>query len=314
MFKIDRHKLNIIIALLLVYVVWGSTYLAMAFAVQSFPSYFMTFLRNFFAALIMLALGFFIKEKSLTKKQKKIAMISGVFLVAANGTVAFVERWLPSGLAAVVVGCLPVWLMVLNWLSFSKIKPSLIKILGGVLGLIGIVLLASEEIHFNFSGWQSGLFIFLNVAILLWAIGSLVQKNLKQMQSLFYFTGLQLFSGSMIVFTISFIFEKPWLMDYTSLASRSVLSLLYLIIFGSVVAFTAFSWLTRNVEPHIVSTYALVNPVIAVLLGWLLGKEKITTNFISAFIFVSIGTFLLLYGDRWLKKNKIYATDLKDSW
>ncbi len=303
MLKIDGYRLKIILAMLVVYVVWGSTYLAMAFAVQSFPSYFMTFLRNFFAAAIMLVCGFFVKESPLTKKEKIIAVISGSFLVAANGTVAFVERWLPSGLAAVVVGSLPVWLMLLNWLGFSKLKPTLSKMTGGFLGLIGIILLAFREIHFDFSGWQSVLFIFLNIAVFMWAMGTLVQKNLKQMKSLFSFTGLQLFSGALLVLTISCIFEKPWLIDYTTLTTLSVVSLLYLIVFGSVVAFTAFSWLTRNVEPHIVSTYALVNPVIAVLLGWLLGKENITVNFIIALIFVSAGTFLLVYGDLWKKKS-----------
>lgn len=128
----------------------------------------------------------------------------------------------------------------------------------------------------------------------LWATGTLVQRGAANVKSGFSFLAVQMASGAAFVLVISLVFERPWSYDWNLVSTRSWLALSYLIVFGSLIGFTAYSWLSRNVEPHLVSTYALVNPVIAVWLGWFLANEPLTAKFVLATALVLIGLVVLM--------------------
>ena len=123
-------------------------------------------------------------------------------------------------------------------------------------------------------------------------------KKARAVKSGFRFATLQMFSGALATGLISLMFEKPWAIDWTQVSDRSWLAFWYLAIFGSVIAFTAFSWISRNAEPHLVATYALVNPLIAVALGWFFYNEVVTMKFALATVLVLIGLSLLIFNGK----------------
>ena len=293
----DRSfRIKLLAAFLSVYIVWGSTYLVILFAIESIPPWSMTALRFIAASLVMGAIALFKKESPLTKDQFKISAFSGVLLVTANGVVCVIEKWVPSGIAAVVIGAMPIWIMLIGWAAFQTGRPQLRKIIGALVGLFGIGLIAVGDT----SSKTTGLFgayapLVLCVSSLLWATGTLVQRKALNVVSGFKFLSAQMMSGAVIALVFSFGFEAPLSFDWSQVSTKSWLALFYLIVFGSLIGFTAYSWLSRNVEPHLVSTYALVNPIIAVWLGWFLANEQLTPTFLSATALVLVGLVLLMF-------------------
>ena len=288
-------KLKLILAFASVYLVWGSTYLGILYAIETIPPWALTAMRFLVAGACMSVFAYFKNEPTLTNAQKKIGVQSGILLVLANGIVCVVEKWVPSGIAAVVIGAMPIWIMLIGWISFGTGRPTLRKIVGACIGLLGIAFIAAGDTHSD----SSGIFgefapLVLLVSSWLWATGTLMQRRLVNMKSGITFLAWQMMSGALTATILSCAFEMPWAYDWSVVTAKSWLALLYLIVFGSLVGFSAYSWLSRNVEPHLVSTYALVNPVIAVLLGWFLANEELTGKFIGATVLVLIGLGLLM--------------------
>ena len=194
-----------------------------------------------------------------------------------------------------IIGAMPIWIMLFNWVAFSRVQPQINRILGAMVGLLGIaVITVGDGASLGIEGnGKLGIFI-LCASSWFWVIGTLCQRRIGNIQSTFRFSGLQMFSGSIITGLLGLIFEKPWLIHYSEISAPSILAFFYLVFFGSVLAFTSYSWLARNVEPHLVSSYALVNPLIAIGLGWLFYDEAITSRFILATLFVLLGLVFLL--------------------
>lgn len=282
-------------AFISVYLVWGSTYLAIRYAIETIPAWTLASTRYLLAAAILGVISFFKKEKALSSAEIKIAAITGILLVLANGFVCVVEYWVPSGIVAVVVGSMPIWILLLNWIGFAHERPSLHKILGAVIGISGVALIASgKAAPMAPSEYAQYGVLILCGSSLIWSLGTLMQRGVSKGSSVFRYSGLQMFSGALVAGLICLVFEKPWRIDMDTISRSSIYAHLYLVTFGSVIGFTAYSWLSRNVEPHLVSTYALVNPVIAVGLGWVFYDEPITSKFIGATLLVIIGLSLLM--------------------
>lgn len=291
----SASRIKIVLAFLAVYLVWGSTYLGILYAIETIPPWSLTAMRFIAASLCIGAFSLLKKEAALPTSQKKIAMVSGVLLVLANGIVCVVEKWVPSGIAAVVIGAMPIWIMLIGWMGFQTGRPELRKIVGACVGLAGIALIAVGDTHSDTTG-IFGEFapLVLLVSSWLWATGTLVQRRVGTLNSGIKFLTLQMGSGAIAATLLAVFFESPWNHDWAGVTTKSWLALLYLIIFGSLIGFTAYSWLSRNVQPHLVSTYALVNPVIAVWLGWFLAGEELTGKFVGATTLVVVGIALLM--------------------
>ena len=288
-------KVLLILAFASVYIVWGSTYLGILYAIETIPPWSLTSMRFILASLVMGLAALIKREAPLSRLEMKYSALSGVLLVSANGFVCVNEKWVPSGIAAVVIGSMPIWIMLIGWIGFQTSRPEFHKILGACIGLLGIAMIAAGDTHSN----QTGIFgayapLALCISSWLWATGTLVQRKANAVKSGLSFLTVQMASGAATVVLISCVFEQPWSYDWNLVSTRSWYALLYLIIFGSLFGFTAYSWLARNVEPHLVSTYALVNPVIAVWLGWFLVDEPLTAKFVFSTALVLVGIVILM--------------------
>lgn len=288
-------KTLLILAFASIYIIWGSTYLGILYAIETIPPWALTSMRFLVASSCMAIASKIKREAPLTKDQVKYSALSGVLLVSANGFVCVIEKWVPSGIAAVVIGSMPIWIMLIGWMGFQMARPNLQKIVGACVGLIGITMIAVGDTHSN----ETGIFgayasLALCISSWLWATGTLLQRKATHVKSGLSFLAVQMASGAAAVVLISCLFEQPWNYDWHSVSAKSWYALLYLIVFGSLIGFTAYSWLARNVEPHLVSTYALVNPVIAVWLGWFLVDEPLTAKFIVSTMLVLLGVIILM--------------------
>jgi drug/metabolite transporter (DMT)-like permease len=288
-------KFKLIAAFASVYIVWGSTYLAILYAIDTLPPWTLTAMRFVVASLCIGVVALIRREGPLSRLEKKTAFQSGVLLVLANGIVCVLEKWVPSGIAAVVIGAMPIWIMMVGWAAFGTGRPDLRKTGGATIGLLGIAMIAAGNSQKS-SGDTFAQFapLVLCVSSLLWATGTLLQRKATNVKSGISFLAVQMASGAGAAVLMSFVFESPLTFDWASVSSNSWLALAYLIVFGSLIGFTAYSWLSRNVEPHLVSTYALVNPIIAVWLGWFLRDEPLTGKFVLATALVLIGLTVLM--------------------
>lgn len=289
---------TMVICFLAVYIVWGSTYLAIRYAIDSLPPWTLAGLRFLSAALLMSLISRWKKEAPLSRQERTIALVSGAFLITANGIVCVSEKWVSTGIVSVIVGAMPIWIMLMGWTFFGQARPTPQKLIGAFIGLSGIVLIAGGGFESN-----SGIWIVLSSS-LFWAVGSLLQRKAPNVKSGFRFSMTQMLTGGALATLISIVTEKPWSFSWTSVTPGSWIALVYLIFFGSIIGFTAYAWLGRNVEPHLVSTYALVNPVIAVALGWVLLSEPVTPVFFGATVLVLLGLSLLMIQPRRLGKRQ----------
>jgi drug/metabolite transporter (DMT)-like permease len=282
-----------ILALAAVYLIWGSTYLAIKIAIESFPPWCLSSLRYLIAGLLMLAVAKIRRDARLAPTELKVAMASGALLVVANGMVGVVEQWIATGMVAVIIGAMPIWIMFLGWLAFAQPRPTLQKVVGALIGLGGIVLIAggnfaSHDAHAAFGN------VLILVSSWLWAAGTLIQRRAVGLTSIWLFSAIQMLAGSGVTLLFSLALERPWAIAWQDAGLDSLLALAYLVVFGSLVAFTAYGWLSRNLESHIVSTYALVNPLVAVALGFAVFREPLNARFLTATVLVAVGLAILL--------------------
>ena len=281
-----------------VYLIWGSTYLAIAYAIASFAPWGLSSLRFIVAGLLMWGIARLRNETALTGPERRDAALSGTLLVIANGLVCVAERWIPSGIAAVVIGAMPIWILLLGWVAFSGPRPTAQRWLGALVGLAGIALIATEHSGLAVAGpFGSFSVLILFASNWLWVGGTFVQRRSAGLKSSFRYSATQMLCGAVLAGALSLTFESPWHGRWAAVSASSWAALAYLIVFGSVIGFSAYGWLARNVEPHRVSTYALVNPVIAVGLGWSFRGERVTLNFLFATLLVLLGLVLLSAGE-----------------
>ncbi|HVV84919.1 MAG TPA: drug/metabolite exporter YedA [Kofleriaceae bacterium] len=259
---------TVLLALLAVYVVWGSTYLAMRIVVESVPPMLMGACRFTAAGTILLAVGRVRVGRFLSWREWKGAIPAGVLLfVGGNGFVAIGETAVSSGVAAVVVATMPLWMAVIGS-AFGE-RPRGREWLGIAFGVAGVVILMSGA---ELSAEPTAA-IVLACSPLSWALGSTIARRTPQAPG-FLAAGAQQLAGGLAMFAASAVRGERW---PSAVSAPSAWALVYLIVFGSLVAFSAYAWLLRNTRPAVATSYAFVNPPLAVLLGALVGSEAIGT-------------------------------------
>jgi drug/metabolite transporter (DMT)-like permease len=284
----------LIAAFAAVYVIWGSTYLAIAFAIETLPPFLMAGIRFLLAGLLLYGWA---RARGATPPSRKhwrnTAVIGALLLLVGNGAVVWAEQRVASGVAALLVTTVPLWVVVLQWLGKSKKPPSRGVVLGLLLGVLGMVVLVSP--------WElEGRVDLLGSAVILlgsaaWAWGSVYSAGAELPSSPVLTTGMQMLCGGFLLLGAGTISGEWQAVELTQVSLRSWLAFGYLVVFGSLVAFSAYSWLTRVAPPSQVSTYAYVNPVIAVLLGWAFAQEKITgQTLIAALLLVAAVALITL--------------------
>ncbi|MBA4853890.1 EamA family transporter [Emticicia sp. BO119] len=294
------YKTNLIIALGLVYVVWGSTFLGMKYAIEVLPPMMVSCLR-FLTGGVLLFIFTLWKGYGIPKAtQIRGAVLVGVMLSGiGNCAVAFALRFMPSGLVALLVATLPAWMIMLDFWFFSKTKPTLIGLVGLIVGLFGMVYLLDITNPANTANREVAIFPALLVfaGSVAWAFGSLKSPYLllpRPLQS----TAIQMIAGGIFSLTMSLIFEDNHLQAIRNMTFETYMAVLYLIIVGSYVGYSAYLWLINNAPPQLTATYAYVNPVVAFFLGWIFKGELLTTRSLIASSIVLTGVILMTIGRR----------------
>ena len=275
--------------LLIVYIVWGSTYLGIRVAVQEgsgFPPMIMSATRVFAGSLILVALARFIQKQSLrlTKEEWVVLSVSGLALWwGGNGLVAIAEMTVPSGYAALIISCTPIWVAIIESILDKK-RPSFFLVISLLIGVAGIAVLNWPAIIAGNLNDLKGLFLLI-IAGLSWGAGSIYQKRKNIQTTPEISSAVQQFTGGIALLITSFIISEPTMNPVPS----AWWAWGYLIIFGSVIAFTSFVKALKLLPPNIVFTYAFVNPVVAVLLGFIILGEPITPWTFAGATLVIIG-------------------------
>jgi drug/metabolite transporter (DMT)-like permease len=278
-----------------VYLIWGSSYLGIHFAIQTIPPFLMTGMRFVFSAVLLIGWAKMRGTPAPTRENWKAAIIVGfVLFVLNNGAIVWAEgNGLPTGIAAVLIATVPMWIVLMTWLKPGGTFPGGLVIAGLVSGFIGIILLFEPQ--------GNTLFIPGVIAVLFgafcWASGSLYAKSAPLPQSTALSTGMQLLCGGLMQFAIAIPAGEFARFDPAQVSTTSWLAMLYLAIVSSIIAYSAFTWLMRVSTPTKVSTYAYVNPVVAVFLGWLIASEPLTPRTLIA-AGIIIGSVILINGSK----------------
>jgi drug/metabolite transporter (DMT)-like permease len=264
------------VALGIVYVVWGSTYLAIRFAIETLPPLVSAGIRFLVAGLLMLALVVLLRGRSAlraTRAQYGTAAASGVLLLlGGNGLVSIGEQKVPSGLAAVLVACVPLWIVAFRVLL--RERPGAVTIAGMLLGFAGVALIFLPGD--GGSGADPAYAGLIVLASLSWATGSLLVARRPIPPDPLVLTTVEMLAGGAAIMAVAAVRGEFARFAPSAVTARSWLGVGYLIVFGSLVAFTAYVWLLSHAPVSVVSTYAYVNPAVAVLLGALLASERLT--------------------------------------
>ena len=270
-----------------VYLIWGSTYLAIRYVLESLPPLLSGGARFLVAGTVLMLVAAFndrrrgIAAEPLTRAQWGLAtIVGGLLFLGGNGAVMWAEQRVASGVAALLVAIMPLWLVLLEWARPGGHRPSLVTSLGLLLGTAGLGLLVgvpSQRGSVDLAG-----VVVLLLGSLLWAAGSLVARSPRLPRNALRNSGVQMLTGGGLLFVAGTVAGEWGRLDLAHVSRASWLGWLYLVTFGSLLGFTSFAWLMRNVAAAKVATYAYVNPVVAVFLGWLIASEPVTPRMLAA--------------------------------
>jgi drug/metabolite transporter (DMT)-like permease len=272
------------LALLAIYLAWGSTYLAIHFAVQSMPPFFLTGVRFLVAGLILYLWRRWAGDPKPSSSQWRSGLITGsLLLVGGIGGLTWAEQYVPSGMAALMVAVIPSWVVLIEALRPGGSRPTRLTASGVILGLSGITILINP---FGSSGQQEsknliGIGVLL-LAALSWAIGSVYSHQADLPKSALLSTAMQLLAGSAGAFILGLVTGEGGQLDIPGITLRSLAGLVYLIVVGSLIGFVCYTWLLQVAPTSLVVTYAYVNPLVAVFLGSLLAQEVLTARTLIA--------------------------------
>lgn len=295
-------KIRIWLALFALYIAWGSTYLAIRFAVESIPPFFMAGTRFLVAGLLVYFWRRLAGDPAPTVRQWRSAAVVGLFLLlGGNGAVSWAEQHVPSGITALIVAVVPLWIVLIDALRPGGSRPTWQIALGVLIGMAGIVILVGPM---NLSGGKGSLYfaglVVLLLAALSWAVGSIYGRGADLPKSPLLGTGMEMLAGSAGLFLAGLLAGEPQRLDLAAITLPSLTGLAYLILVGSLVGFVSYSWLLRVAPTPLVVTYAYVNPLVAVVLGSLFAQEVITPRVLVATPLI-LSAVVLIY----MKKAKL---------
>ena len=278
-------RLLVVLAFAAVYILWGSTYLGIRLAIETLPPFLMAATRFSLAGVILLSWSLLKGERfvSSLSQWRKAFIVGGLLLLCGNGGVTWAEKYVATGLVALLVSTEPLWVVILNWILTRK-RPNSKVLLGVLIGLAGVSMLVGDGLsRVNGNSWLSlvggGVVI---LAALGWAAGSVYSNRNPIKAPTSMAAGMQMLSGGSLLLILALVSGDAGRLNLGNASWTSIGAFFYLLVFGSLVGFTAYSWLLNNVTPSMATTYAYVNPVVAVFLGWLIAGEPLTRRMLIA--------------------------------
>lgn len=287
---------NVIAAFAALYIIWGSTYLAIRYAVMTIPPFLMGGVRFLIAGAILYGWTRLRGAEVPTRAQWRAALVTGVLLlVGGNGAVLWSEQHVASGLVALIVAIVPLWMVVFDWLRPGGTRPAPAVFVGLTLGLVGLALLIGPGAIAN-RGHST---IDVRAAIvpvfgsMLWALGSIFSRYAPRHSSAQLATGMQMLAGGGTFLVVSVIAGEPGHFRVSAVTIPSLAGFLYLVTFGSLLGFTAYIYLLGATTAAKAATYAYVNPIVAVVLGWAVAGEPFTPMMLMAAGIILAGVALI---------------------
>ncbi len=293
--------IKLALAFVAIYVIWGSTYLAIRYAVETIPPLVAAGIRHSIAGGIMLTWAWWRGFRPTRQQWAAGFALGALFFLIGHGTLHWAEQYVGSGLAALLIATEPMFILVLGWMmGQQKISP--LSALGLGLGVVGVAMLTGAELTVKGSSLVGLLAVLLGS--LSWSLGVVISPRLKLPSDALGRTALPTICGAVMLLIAAGVTGEFQQTHWSSITMRSVFGLGYLITFGSVVAFTAYTWLLQRVPPALVATHTYANPVVAVILGWLLAHEPLSMRVVLASVAILGAIVLIRRGER--------ATAVKD--
>ncbi|PYJ69106.1 MAG: EamA family transporter [Verrucomicrobia bacterium] len=277
-------RIQVIIAFAALYLIWGSTFLGIRFAIETIPPFLMAGARFMLAGVIMYAIAWSQGiGKSSWANWLTSLIIGACLLLAGNGGVTISEEHIESGLAAVVVAIVPIYIVLMGWATGMAPRPTPIVWLALAGGFVGVGILFGPALQFHSTGRNPAIGIsILLVSTFIWSAGSLYSRVAKHAASPFLTAAQQMICGGLLLLLSGIVTGELPHFHHSSISMLSLASFIYLVLIGAVVGYTAYIWLLRHCEPAKVATYAYVNPIVAVLLGTLFAGETLTVRTLVA--------------------------------
>lgn len=293
-------RLLVVLAFAAVYILWGSTYLGIRLAIETLPGFLMAAARFSLAGAILLTFSLLKGQRfvSSLSEWRKAFLVGALLLLCGNGGVTWAEKYVATGLVALLVSTEPLWVVILNWILTRK-RPNSKVLLGVLIGLAGVTLLVSDGLsQVNGRSWLSlvggGVVI---LAALGWAAGSVYTNRNPIKAPTSMASGMQMLAGGSLLLILALASGDAGRLNLSNASWTSIGAFFYLLVFGSLIGFTAYSWLLNNVTPSMATTYAYVNPVVAVFLGWLIAGEPLTSRIlVAAAIIISSVILITTFG------------------
>jgi len=276
------------LALLSIYIIWGSTYLAILFTVETIPPFISAGIRFLISGAILFVWRRLARDPMPTRIQWRSAAIVGtLLLLGGNGLLAWSEQYIPSGFAALLIGTVPLWLVLIEALRPGGTIASWQAILGLAIGFTGVLVLVGPA---EFTGKthqfnMMGVLVCL-IAAFIWSFGSIYSRSSDLPKSALMTTGMEMLAGSIGLFIVATLTGEWKQFSIFDISQKSLYGLIYLITIGSLVGFVSYAWLLKNAPVPLVATYAYVNPLVAILLGTLFADELLTPRMVIAAIII----------------------------
>lgn len=289
-------RLRIIAAFAAVYVIWGSTYLGILYAIDTMPPFLMAGVRFLVAGAVVYAWVRMRGAARPTIRHWRSAIVSGVLLlVGGNGAVVWAELTVPSGIVALIIAMTPVWMVLLEWVRLRDARPTNGVLAGLGLGLAGMALLIGPDTLRGDGPFPLASALVVLGGSLAWAAGSIHARGAERSPQPLLSTGMQMLAGGAGLVCLGAVLGEPNRVDLATISLRSWGGLAYLIVFGSLVGYTCYIWLLRVSTPAHVSTYAYVNPIVAVFLGWAFAGEAVTSRELAGAAVIITAVALIVY-------------------
>ena len=276
-------RAQILAAFASIYLIWGSTYLAIRYADETIPPFVMGGIRFLVSGAMLYLWARWRGAPRPTRIHWRNAIIAGAFLlVGGNGAVVWAEQVVPSGLTALLVSILPFWLVIIEWVRPPRRRPHGAVLIGLILGFIGIAVLVGPADLGGHGDVRPIGAVVLILGSLSWAIGSFYSRDADLPESGLLTTGMEMLGGGALLLIVGALTGEFSRFDVHGISRASAAGLLYLITFGSLLGFTSYIWLLDKVSPARLGTYAYVNPVVAVILGWAIASERLSIRTVVA--------------------------------
>lgn len=285
---------KLVIAFFLIYFIWGSTYLAIRYAIETIPPFLMAGVRFTTAGTLLYTFMRLTGAANPSLQQWLNLWVVGTFLfLGGNGLVVWAEQYITSGLAALLVSTLPLWLIMLDWLWAGGPPPTVKGLAGISLGIIGTVVLIDPVKITATDIYIPGALVVI-FGSMLWATGSIYSKKFTQPDSIFMSAACQMFGGGLSLLLVSLVLGEWFAFQPVGISLVSFAAFSYLVVFGSIIAISSYVWLLKNASAASVSTYAFVNPAVAIFLGWLIAGEEINAHIIFGAAIILAGVILVI--------------------